>query len=255
MCCNTKPGPRAAIAFFKKKTGIYVSQEDWHKVRTAAEVSLGRKLSNSVADSRRAAIAAAELADSLDATPQEKRDLMFSFASQRNTDGSVETVRHLAREGLPKEVADKKGRKNAKQDLVENALLAAPVELPWVSADEDFRIERGPLSNEDLSAIMVGDKRMFALDKPFEVNSRYVDEGTGHSWTVWAQDDEEAREIATRYFTQVKGLGDGDYSIGQVRDLSDSPKSYEWIPSDEENEYAEYLEAGGRSEEYDDDAA
>lgn len=255
MCCNTKPGPRAAIAFFKKKTGLYISQEDWHKIRTAAEVSLGRKLSNNIADSRAAAIAAAELADSLDATPQEKRDIMFSFAAQRNTEGSVDTVRHLAREGLPKEVADKKPRKNAKQDSIDVAVVTADSALPWKSAGEFTLDLPKDLTDDDLSAMMVGDKRLYASDKPFEVYGRFADESQGTSWTVWAQDEKSARVITDRYYKQVRGVGKDDYAIGQVRDLSNSPGSYEWIPSDEENEYAEYLEAGGRSEEYDDDAA
>lgn len=119
MCCNTKPGPQAAIAFFRKKTGIHVTQEDWHKIRKAAEVNLGRPLSNNVADSRRAAIVAAEFADSLDATKAEKRDIIFELASTRTTEGTVDTIAEIAANGVPSEVANKKGRKTAHQKAIE----------------------------------------------------------------------------------------------------------------------------------------
>jgi hypothetical protein len=119
MCCNTKPGPQAAIAFFRKKTGVHVTQEDWHKIRKAAEVHLGRPLSNNVADSRRAAMVAAEFADSLNATPAEKRDIIFELASTRTTEGTVDTIAEIAVNGVPAEVANKKGRKTAHQKAVE----------------------------------------------------------------------------------------------------------------------------------------
>lgn len=110
MCCNTKAGPRAAIAFFKKKTGIHVTQADWHKIRKAAEVSLGRPLTNKVADSHIAATVAADFADSLAATPEEKKVIIEELAGIRNTDGNLEAVRELSENGLPDSVRNKKSR-------------------------------------------------------------------------------------------------------------------------------------------------
>lgn len=133
MCCNTKPGPRAAIAFFTKKTGIHVTQADWHKIRKTAEINLGRPLTNKVADSHLAAMVAADFADSLAATPEEKKAIIEEMTSTRTTEGNIEAVRELSENGLPAEVREKKRRVSAKQRA---DMAVAPAEpdgedVPW----------------------------------------------------------------------------------------------------------------------------
>lgn len=137
MCCNTKAGPRAAIAFFKKKTGIHVTQADWHKIRKAAEVSLGRPLTNKVADSHLAATVAADFADSLAATPEEKKAIIEELAGTRTTEGNIEAVRELSENGLPASVRNKKSRISPAQ-RAEMAAADANSEspVPWGEPQE-----------------------------------------------------------------------------------------------------------------------
>lgn len=121
----------AAIAFFKKKTGIHVTQADWHKIRTAAEINLGRPLTNKIADSRLAAVVAADFADSLAATPEEKLDIINELSNIRSTEGNLNAVSELANNGLPVGVRDKKSRVSAQQVASMSAATKEDMVTPW----------------------------------------------------------------------------------------------------------------------------
>lgn len=173
MCCNTKPGPRAAIAFFKKKTGIHVTQADWHRIRTVAEINLGRPLTNKVADAHTAALVAADFADSLAATPEEKKAIIKELTSVRTTDGNVEAVRELANNGLPAEVREKKPRVSAKQRA---EMAVAPEteaqDVPWGEAAEKSMWQRaqikivGVSNYTDATAGLVEDETIYVEHEP-----------------------------------------------------------------------------------------
>lgn len=113
--CALKKGPVAARAWFTKKTGIHITASDWHIIRRVAEINLGHKLSNRVSDSRKAMLAAAAFADSLNATPEEKRSIMYDLATVRQGERDVAAINELATNGLPEEVKNKTRRVSAQQ--------------------------------------------------------------------------------------------------------------------------------------------
>jgi hypothetical protein len=244
MCCNTKPGPKAALAFFKEQTGVHVTQADWHKIRKAAEHELGRPLRNNIVDSKEAGEVAAKLADSLDASAMEKRAFIFSFAKQRNTDGNVQAVGFMASHGLPSEVTDKKARTSAAQ------LEETPVKLVDESDAPEWGVSPLPkLSDQEFSEWAEGERRLRATDKPFTV--RVTTENGESTHTIWAASPVQAMTVAEDYYTEILETESADAHAEPAAE-----GTYEHILSDEEIEYLEYLDGGARNEEgpYEDDS-
>ncbi len=237
MCCNTKPGPKAALAFFKEQTGVHVTQADWHKIRKAAEQELGRPLRNNVVDSKEAGEVAAKLADSLDASAMEKRAFIFSFAKQRNTDGNVQAVGFMASNGLPSEVSDKKARTSAAQ------LEEEPVKLVDESDAPEWGVSPLPkLSDQEFSEWAEGERRLRASDKPFTVN--VTTENGESTQTIWAASPVQAMTVAEDYYKEIL---ETEFADAKAEPAAEG--TYEHILSDEEIEYLEYLDGGARNEE------
>lgn len=109
-CCNTRPGPAYAIGFYREQTGVEMTEQDWHACVKAAEEALGRKLSRSRADSMAAVNAALALAQSLDANEADTEAFVTVFRDSKPTVGNVDTVNHIADNGLPASVEDRKRR-------------------------------------------------------------------------------------------------------------------------------------------------
>lgn len=207
MCCNTRPGPRAAIAFFKKKTGIHVTQADWHKIRTVAEINLGRPLTNKVADAHTAAIVAADFADSLAATPEEKMALIEEMTSVRSTDGNIEAVRELSENGLPAEVRGKKARVSAQQRADMAATPATePADVPWGDAVEKSVWQRaqikivGVSNYADATVGLVDDEPLYVEHEPTNAHDP-------NAMRVYKTDGQTVgylpREVARRVLTET----------------------------------------------------
>ncbi len=244
MCCNTKPGPKAALAFFKQQTGIHVTQSDWHKIRKAAEQELGRPLRNNIVDSKEAGKVAAQLADTVDASPMEKRAFIFSFAKERNTDGNVQAVGFVASNGLPAEVTDKKARTSAAQLNEEPVKLVDELDAP------EWGVSPLPkLSDQEFSEWAEGERRLRATDKPFTV--RVTTENGESTHTIWAASRVQALTVAEDYYREIL---ETEWADAQGEPAAEG--TYEYILSDEEVEYLEYLDGGARNEEgpYEDDS-
>jgi hypothetical protein len=201
MCCNTKAGPRAAIKFFKKKTGIHVTQSDWHKIRTAAEVNLGRKLSNKVADSHAAALAAAEFADSLNATADEKKAIIFELSQVRTTESNVDTIKEIATNGLPEAVVNKKSRVSVQQKLATASQAASDM-------DED-----------KLVSIVEEGERQNPNDDLFQVNVSYSDGSPDNDFQVWAPNSLHARQYVSSYGSTVLGFDSQQFSVDSIQQV------------------------------------
>jgi len=108
MCCNTKPGPRRAISYLSAKTGLHLTQRDWHHCRAAAEAELGRPLSSSYADAETAAEVATGLVEKFGGTDAEKTDFIRGFSREKNTTGTLDTLTVMTTDGLPEEVVTRK---------------------------------------------------------------------------------------------------------------------------------------------------